>query len=123
MAMNCAKCGFPIDPKRASDPCPKCGSIDRNIMTQDIGEGFEMTKVKAKAEDGFRLFERKQGEKLSRQGNKAREFLEYDHRHPEKTKKTHTVEEQMDDGSWRVVENEYEIYGAKRRPTKRMSLT
>jgi hypothetical protein len=51
-----------------------------------------MIKLKAKANDGTKLFERKQGDKLSANGCKARELLEIDHRHPEKTTKTHNAQ-------------------------------
>jgi hypothetical protein len=41
MPMICASCETPIDPKKASDPCPKCGSVDRNIRVGDLGYGFD----------------------------------------------------------------------------------
>ena len=115
MTVKCAKCGRSIDPEEASDPCPECGSIDRQILVQDPGHVSEMLKLKARASDGARLFERKQGDKLSAHGRKSRERLEFDHRDPEKTTKTHIVEEQMDGGSWEVVHNEHEEFPAKRR--------
>jgi len=116
MTVKCAKCGRSIDPEEASDPCPECGSIDRQILVQDPGHVFEMLKLKATASDGTKLFERKQGDKLSAHGRKARELLEIDHRASEKTTKTHIVEEQADDGSWEVVHEEHEEFPAKHRP-------
>jgi len=74
-----------------------------------------MIKQKAKANDGTKLFERKQGDKLSANGCKAHELLEYDHRHPEKTTKTHIVEEQTNNGSWTMVHDEHEKFPAKHR--------
>jgi len=114
--MKCAKCGQSIDPEEASKPCPECGSVDRQILVEDSGHGLEMLKLKAKASDGARQFERKQGDKLSADGRKARERLEFDHRNRDKTTKTHIVEEQTDGGSWEVVHNEHEEFPAKRRP-------
>ncbi len=116
MTMKCAKCGWPIDPKKASEPCPECGSVDRQILAEDSGCGLEMFKLKTKDNDGTRQFERKQGDKLSAYGHKARECLEFDHRDPEKTTKTHVIEEQTDNGIWKVVHNEHEEFPAKRRP-------
>lgn len=115
--MKCAKCGRPIASQEASDPCPECGSVDRQILVEDSGRGLEMLKLKAKAGDRTGLFQRKQGDKLSTHGRKAREVLEFDHRNPEMTTKTHIVEEQMDDGSWKVVHDEHKQFPAKRRPT------
>jgi len=112
----CSKCGRFIDPKEAGSPCPECGSGDRYVSIEDKINVLEMLKSKGKSRDGFILFERKQGEKLSNHGHKARELLEFDHRDPEKTTKTHIVEEQTDDGSWEVSHEEYEEFPAKRRP-------
>ncbi|HKI38147.1 MAG TPA: zf-TFIIB domain-containing protein [Gemmataceae bacterium] len=33
--INCAKCGTPLTPGQAGDPCPNCGGLDRNISAQD----------------------------------------------------------------------------------------
>lgn len=114
--MKCAKCGWPIDPKKASEPCPECGSVDRQIVDEDSGCGLEMLKLKAKDNDGARQFERKQGDKLSAHGHKAHECLEFDHRDPDKTTKTHIVEERTDNGIWKVVHNEHQEFPAKHRP-------
>ena len=116
MTMKCAKCGRSIDPEEASDPCPGCGSVDRQILVEDSFHVLEMLKLKAKANDGTRLFERKQGDKLSAHGHKARELLDFDHLNPEKTTKTHIVEEQTDNGSWEVVHDEHEEFPPKHRP-------
>ena len=118
MAINCAKCGYPIDPAQATGPCAACGSMDRSIILEDTVNLFEMIALKARDEHGVRLIERKQGEKLSRQRHKAREFLEFDHRNPETTTKTHTIEEQIEDGSWESEHNEKNTFPAKRRPKK-----
>ena len=115
MSMNCTKCGRSIEPKEASNPCSECGSMDRNIMVEDTIHVFEMLGLKAK-QDGFTLFQRKQGEKLSRHERKAREFLEIDRRDPEKTTKIHIVEEQMDDGTWELKHDESKVSPAKHRP-------
>jgi hypothetical protein len=117
--MKCAKCGRYIDAEEASKPCPECGSGDRQILVDDAGHGLEMLKLKAKASDGTRLFEIKQGDKLSAHGRKARESLKIDHRDTEKTTKMHIVEEQRDDGIWKVVHNEHEEFPAKRRPKQK----
>lgn len=113
--MRCANCGQPIKPEEASKPCPNCGSVNRHILGKDSGQGLEMIKLKAKANDGTKLFERKQGDKLSANGCKARELLEIDHRHPEKTTKTHKVEEQTNNGSWKRVHDEHKTFPAKHR--------
>jgi len=111
MAMNCAKCGHVISSEEASNPCLKCGCVDREILIQDSGEGLEISKLKARAMDGTRLFERKQGERLSVGGLKVHEFLEIDHRGV-KTKKTHIVKEI---GNNKIVHNESEEFPAKHR--------
>ncbi len=119
MTIKCIKCGRYIDPEEASKPCSECGSGDRQILVEDAGHGHEMLKLKAKASDGTRLFEIKQGDKLSANGHKARESLKIDHRDTDKTTKTHIVEEQTDDGIWKIVHNEHEEFPAKRRPKQK----
>lgn len=113
--MKCANCGQSIKPEEASKPCSNCGSVNRHILVEDSGHGYEMIKLKAKANDGTTLFEGKQGDKLSAGGRRARERLEFDHRDPEKSTKTHIVEEQTNKGSWEVVHSEHEEFPAKRR--------
>lgn len=117
MAINCAKCGCFINPEQASNPCPGCGSDDRKIIVRNSGHLLEIIKLKAKGKNGFKLFERKGGEKLSKDAQKARESLEIDHPDPEKTTKIHIVEEQAPDGSWELKHDERDISPAKHRPT------
>jgi hypothetical protein len=54
--------------------------------------------------------------KRSFHGILAREILVIDRSHPEKTVKTHHVEERQPDGSWKTVHDERVEYPAKRRP-------
>lgn len=116
MTMQCAKCGQSIEPEEASNPCPKCGSLDRDVFIKEEFKMLEILKIRAKSSDGFKLFERKHGEKLSKHGRVAREFLEFDHRDPTTTTKTHIVEERADDSSWKLEHDEHIIYPFKHRP-------
>lgn len=34
--INCARCGRSLTPQQAGEPCPNCGSLDRNITAQDL---------------------------------------------------------------------------------------
>lgn len=119
--MKCAKCGRYIDPEKASKPCPECESVVRQILAEDAGavHALEMLKLKARASDRTILFEIKLGDKLSAHGRKARELLKIDRRDAEKTTKMHIVEEQRDDGIWKVVHNEHEELPAKCRPKQK----
>ena len=112
----CANCGRFIDPKEPGNPCPVCGSLNRKILVEDSVHVLEMLKSKGKSEDGFVFFVRKLGEKLSKYGRLAHEFFEIDRRDPETTTKTHVVEEQADDGSWKLEHDEHIKNPAKRRP-------
>lgn len=114
----CSDCGRFIEPEQAGDPCLDCGSGDRQIFVYDSGKAREAFAIKVKDSDGFRLLERKQSEKLSGHGREAREQLVFDHRDPEKTIKTHIVEEETRNGVWEVVHNETEAFPAKRRPKR-----
>lgn len=35
MAINCTNCGTPLTPQQAGEPCPACGSMDRNITAEE----------------------------------------------------------------------------------------
>ncbi len=116
MAMQCAKCGITIDPKEAANPCSKCGSIDRFVPIDDGVKVLDMKKVVAKTKQGFKLFERKYGEKVSNYGHIAREFLDVNRQDPDRTTKTHIVEEEDDQGDWEIKHSEYKEFPSKRRP-------
>jgi hypothetical protein len=55
MPITCAQCRAPIDPKKASDPCPKCGSTDRNIVVSNHGSAInqELLDRIRNTEDNF----------------------------------------------------------------------
>lgn len=55
--------------------------------------------------------------KRSWHGILARETLIVDRSDPHSTLKTHHVEEQQPDGTWKIVHNEKEEFEAKRRPS------
>ena len=58
--------------------------------------------------------------KRSFHGILAKEKLVIDRSHPEKTIKTHHVEERQPDGSWKTVHDEHVEWEAKRRPNVRL---
>ncbi len=118
--MKCTQCGKPIGLKAAHNPCPYCGSFDREISVKDSGRALERLGLKARGNNGAKLFERKQGKKISKHGREVNEFLKFDHRNLEKTIKIHIVKERMPNGNWKVVHKEEKEYPAKHRPKKKI---
>jgi hypothetical protein len=116
----CSDCGQFIEPQEAGNPCSDCGSGDREIFVYDSVKAREALGITAKDNEGFRLFERTQREKLSHHGRDAKEQLVFDHRDPGKTIKTHVIEEKSQDGVWEIVHNETKEFPAKCRPKRKM---
>ena len=114
----CSKCGRPYE-SNEQPPCPECGETRRTfeqLVTATVTTRASVSGVHTRL--GYpgwvtRFVERT---KISRLGKLARESLQFDRSHPEKTVKTHRVEEQQPDGEWKVVHDEEVEYPAKRRP-------
>jgi hypothetical protein len=116
---RCTKCGYDYGDGE-QPPCPTCGSTERTFpkyLTGQVGTMGSLGGVKRRP--GYprgwviKFVERT---KLSGLGKLARESLRIDRSDPNKTVKTHRVEEQQDDGSWQLEHDERKEYPAKRRP-------
>jgi hypothetical protein len=116
---SCSACGY-VYTGRLKPPCPDCGAtaitfeltLTSRVTTLDSLQGKQRRPGFAGALVSFT-----ERTKLSALGNLARESLRLDRSDPEKTVKTHRVEERQEDGSWTLEHNEREEYPAKRRPT------
>ena len=45
MAITCTKCDLPLTPQQAGEPCPNCGSLDRNVTAEDRAVAAEKAKA------------------------------------------------------------------------------
>lgn len=116
--ISCLKCGhvFPEDGHKR--PCPECGSTDRSMRARDnlcINEKLQGKQLR-EGYPGKVIKEFKKCGKTSKGGRPAKEELVIDRSDPQKTIKIHRVEEQGDDGSWKIVHKHDDEYSAKRRP-------
>lgn len=114
----CAQCGQEFADPSVTQPCPQCGAIRRNIFV-GIQEGITIRA-------GIGLKERRPGRpglvrslviryKRSRSGREAREVLDIDRSHMQRSVKRHRVEE-FQDSEWKAVHQENVESPAKRRP-------
>ena len=46
MSIQCADCGFAFENEESGKPCPKCGSLNRQLQSSDEGKGHEQAKEK-----------------------------------------------------------------------------
>lgn len=44
-AIKCAKCGKALTPQQAGEPCPKCGSMDRKLTSEEQAVVTEKAKA------------------------------------------------------------------------------
>lgn len=118
----CSSCGHVFPEPGPRVPCPSCGETRR---TRD-GVGT----IETRASISFRARHKRPGfggwvrdllsrDKVSGHGIRAREILDIDRSHPQKSVKRHHVEELQPDGSWKTVHEEKVEYPAKRRLTNR----
>jgi hypothetical protein len=114
----CSECKRPYQ-SNEDPPCPACGSSRRTfdqLNTATLRAQASVSGVHTR--QGYprgwvtKFVERT---KISRLGKLARESLRFDRSDPDKTVKTHRVEEQQADGDWKVVHDEEVEYPAKRR--------
>jgi hypothetical protein len=45
MAITCTKCNTPLTPQQAGEPCPNCGSMDRNVTAEERAIAVEKAQV------------------------------------------------------------------------------
>jgi hypothetical protein len=57
--IKCAKCGASLTPQQAGDPCPVCGSLDRNLSLQE--QAIVAEKAKTARELAKRHYEIEEG--------------------------------------------------------------
>ena len=115
---KCSACGYVFPEDGDRKPCPNCGSTTRNFYeeVEVQAEGFMGLDARHHRPEfsGFlaRLITRF---KRSLNGNVTREELTIDRSHPDKTIKSHRVDERQPDKSWKVIHEHIEEYEAKRR--------
>lgn len=110
--IKCLQCGRETAP--GEDVCVQCGSRDRQLYVEDKLNVSVRMRCR---QDGFLVLDIKHRDKLSKRGRPARERLEINRADPGVTVKKHTVEEQLDDGTWVECHCESQEYPAKRRPS------
>ena len=124
-AAACSECGSTFVGTEPRAACCKCGSTRRTFQGQ--------VNLVATAELSFGLRQKQPGTpgwlvtiidrvKTSLHGRRAKEVLMLDRSTPDKTVKSHRVQEQQDDGSWKTVHEHREEFPAKRRGTPRSDL-
>jgi len=96
--------------------CPKCGSHDRHISSEDVAELCEGSKLREKDSAGFVQRTITSRSKRARQtGRKAKEKLTIDRTSKTETIKTHQVLEETEEGQLVSVHEEKKIFPAKHR--------
>lgn len=43
--LQCTNCGAPLTPQQAGEPCPNCGSMDRNLRVEERAVFMEKARV------------------------------------------------------------------------------
>lgn len=121
----CSSCGHVFVEPEPRVPCPSCGDTRRTRDGVGVVEtNASVAEVRARQKrPGFGGWVRdwRSRDKLSLRGIPAREVLDLDRSHPQKTVKRHHVEELRPDGSWETVHEEEIEYEAKRRSTEQGS--
>jgi len=116
---TCTVCGYIFPDDRPQVPCPNCGGMPPTYN--------ELLEGKLDFHTGLRVRQRRPGfpgwlvdmvnrVKRSWHGILARKTLIIDRSNPEKTVKTHRVEERQPDNSWKTVHDHTDECKAKRRP-------
>lgn len=119
----CSSCSHVFAEAEPRVPCSSCGDTRRTRNGVGMFEAkVSIAEVRARQKrPGFGGWVRSwlSRNKVSRRGIPAREVLDMDRSHPQKTVKRHHVEELRPDGSWETVHEEEVEYAAKRRPAGR----
>jgi len=73
MSVKCANCGFTFNNnEEIGQPCPKCGSLNRELQSSDEGKGYELAREKrydpSKKHGHGSYYELEQGKKIGRNG-------------------------------------------------------
>jgi DNA-directed RNA polymerase subunit RPC12/RpoP len=104
----CGDCKKELTAEDQGKPCPACGSIKRHIelFVYERSKGRVSLKVRAKNKARKTTRITYVRNKLSKKGNEAKEELIID---KVRKRKTHHVQEQDRDGTWKTVHNEKDV--------------
>jgi len=78
MSAQCANCGFIFESnnEEVGQPCPRCGSGDRELQSNDEGKGRELAKEKrydsSKKHEHGSYYDLVKGEKIGKDGKPVR---------------------------------------------------
>ena len=116
----CSKCGFDFGESAERYPCPHCGTTARLYsVSMSASVGMRATLKGTHRRPGFAGFVTEFVSRMKRARTSrllAKEDLRIDRSDPNKTVKTHHVEEFQSDGTWKVEHDHRDEYPAKRRP-------
>jgi len=116
----CRNCGSTL--KVYDEACPKCGSHDRDILSEDGGKLYEGSKLKEKDSAGFvRRNVTSRSKRAGDTGRRAEEKLTFDRSSDTDTIKTHEVWEEAEEGHLVKVHNEKETFPAKHTKVSRQT--
>ena len=117
---SCTSCGFDRTGSPEGEPCPQCGATARLFgLSMGASVGVLASIGGKHRRPGFAGFVTEFLSRMKRAGKSrllAKEDLRIDRSDPDKTVKTHHVEEFQPDGTWKVEHDHRDEFPAKRRP-------
>lgn len=119
---TCSVCGYSFNESESKIACPNCKNTARTKHLFIEGTVTATTELEIFSRSSnfplkwwiVNLIKRIKIGRVT--GFWAKEELRFDRSAPEKTVKTHHVEELQPDGNWKVVHDEREEFPAKKRP-------